>query len=91
MLLMLPVLLQCSRWRLMVMVGYCLDLVQQGGHVERLRDSWLTMGNTLTQKLINHLHTHTKGARLTHKSHKILTFLAHLIFQGLAATMTLEC
>ena len=42
------------------LVGYGLDLVQQGCHVERLRDSRLMMGNTLSQELVNHLHTRKK-------------------------------
>lgn len=52
--LLLSPLLQCSRWWLVVRDR--LDLIQQRGHVERLRDSWLMMGNPLSQKLVNHLH-----------------------------------
>ena len=45
------------------LVGHGLDLVQQGRHVERLRDSRLTMGNTLPQELVNHLYMYMKEKR----------------------------
>ena len=62
-------------WRLLLvllvwvgLVGYGLDLVQQGRHVERLRDSRLTMGNTLSQKLVNHLYARKKKEASSAKS-----------------------
>jgi hypothetical protein len=82
-------------------VGYGLDLVHQGRHVERLRDSRVTMGDTLAQELINHLYTQRKKGRKqiqpNHKNSmvhfliiKIQIKVAHLIFQHLTTTMMLE-
>ena len=45
---------------MVVMVGYRLNLAQQGGHVVRLGDGRLMVGNTLSQELVNHLHEKKK-------------------------------
>lgn len=64
-------------WRLLVLVkvglvGYGLDLIQQGRHVERLRDSRLTMGDTLSQELVNHLYARKKKKASSTKSTHII-------------------